>query len=1346
MTMGYLLRSLVIIAVAVQLCDGTCYWSKPKRKSVAFSSSSCSASSSSSTRLSSSSSSKTSADLTTRLQNIDAGSEEDSSEYNSDSCEELDYRDIQSTRKLKSHFAQSRALSKKFEKKLNNITKTVFKKRVAAPFVASKVLGAAVVGRSTYGGVQNGFQQTSTVSSTSTSSSVGVAGNVFLSVPVGYVANTVQTTTTRLLTEQEAVRLGLLSATSVSGTQTYSSSYQNGDVVYDSLGNIVSRSLDDKTVEIDENGNAIEYYQNSDSQTNVDGSYKLENLKTNAQQSITKNDNVQYLNNDYTTKRDIYQKYQNTGIESNSNNDLQRSNQYRSLKNYLANKNNDESYKNYQKIMADRAYNSRNINTSQRSVDTNFKTSTNNNIVENNKNDYSNYYQSDNSNQNNQKLTGSALFKNIKNARRFNQYSANNNNNNNVKDNVDYTNESGVNKLQYQSDIVNKNKQLNYVNKNSNNYQTNQVSQDIKSKKTQQIDATVFDATSKSDQSDKTDIYEGKYNDYNSKSKFQSLDKNNINSVYSRSLNVLDKKTQNVDKTSLNVDKTISQNTDKTTSHKIDNTTLNLDKTTQTVDKTTRNVDKTTQKVDKITQNIGKTSQNMKYTSSDNDDTVDIDTESYSNDNRYSTKQDESYYKKLQKSSNKNTVNLSQKRSLNVKNVDINGNIITDEQERDTYEKLNENDETSNTNNSKYDTNDQTEYEENDNDEEDYSEENVSVYEYLNTFRKFRFDSGLNSVGIIREVLSQLDYQRYQLMDDMIYPMDSTRYIVDGEEFDFILVGGGNSGSVLANKLSENFRWKILLVEAGGDVLPITQIPGLWDRTLNSFADWQYTIEPDYTTGFGIDGNMKIHKGKCLGGSSTTSPQIYLRGSEQIYNSLVEKGLKEWSYEKTETYFKKIEKIRSVVKSETNTTIYGDSGLMPVTKFRKTEVKILENIVSSGFEHIGCKKQIDINENKVEIGFVSMQGTIKNGRSFNTAKAYLSPVYGRENLKVIKNSRVTKVIIDQITNKATGVEIKTRFGQTLTLSSRKEVVLCAGSIGSAKILLSSGVGPKKHLTEMNVPIVKNLPVGQKFLITPVFTGFVISYDKEVVSSTTDEEAAFKYLARHSGPLSSPKGMSFGGFLNTGVSGSSFADIEVHQFYVPKNSSSKLCQLKSIYGFSDNLLSAYAKLNDERPISIYSLALINTKSTGRILLRSKDSTDSPIIIGNMLTDQSDVKTLLEGIKLLSKMENAAEMKLVNATLEGIDIDGCAQYDVKSDEHWECLLKYMVSTTSSTAGSCRIGLETDSDAVVDSKLNVLGISNLRVVGRSVLPMITSAYSQTPSIVIAERAYDIIKSQYE
>jgi len=685
------------------------------------------------------------------------------------------------------------------------------------------------------------------------------------------------------------------------------------------------------------------------------------------------------------------------------------------------------------------------------------------------------------------------------------------------------------------------------------------------------------------------------------------------------------------------------------------------------------------------------------------------------------------------KSNHKQTVNISHGRSVNFAS---NGNTEINRQEEDTDEKSTENND---------------EYLDDEDDKDDISEINdeledeMSVYEHLNTFHKFRFDKGLNAVGIIGEVLTQLDYQRYTLMDDIIYPPDSTRYVADDENFDFIIIGAGNAGCVLANKLSENNNWSVLLVEAGGDPFPVTQIPGLWHRSLGSTADWQYNLEPDSTTGFGISGNMKLHKGKCLGGSSTTSPQIYTRGSEKIYNSLVEKGLTNWSYNKTETYFKKVERVRTVTKTVTNTTIYGDDGLIPVSQFRKTEVSILEKVICSSFEHIGCQRIEDINDKDVEVGFVSMQGTVKNGRTFNTAKAYLGPTYGRENLKILKYATVTKVLIDKTDMSATGIEVQTKFGQVLTVRARKEVILSAGAVGSAKILLASGVGPENHLSEMDVPVIKDLPVGNKFLITPVFTGLVISYDKAIVNNQTDEEIAFKYLARHSGLLSTPKGMNFGGFLNTGASGSQFADVEVHQFYIRKKSFSKLCELKSIYGFSDDVLSVYAKLNDERDISIFTIALINPKSTGSILLRNKNPFENPIVVANMLTNNDDVETLLEAIRLLSGIENSDAMKLLDVNLEDIDLDGCAKYQAKTEDHWKCLLKYMTSTTSSTAGSCRMGLETDPDAVVDEELNVIGVSNLRVVGRSVLPMITSAYSHMPCIMIAERAADIIQNKH-
>lgn len=1183
-----------------------------------------------------------------RLKNLDANSDDDdgSDEYYDDSCEDLNYRDSQSTRKLQ-QFVQSRALSKKIKKKLKKVTSTVFKKKVL-PFIGATLMGRSLNAKNVIASNPRQWRQSSRTTSATKTVNVG-GGNVFLTIPSGYIANTVSSTTTRLLTEQEAIRLGLLNVASITGSETYTS-YQNGAELNTLHGTTASgsRSIINNAFRVGNKGDIDEYYRNTNSQLNIDGSYEPRKFSVNTRKlnrftPLLKHNNNMNFGNNGAGFNTIY------GASASSS---------RSINNnafQVGNSGNVNGY--YRNINSplniDGSYDSRQTNVNKRR----FNKFTSSSVNRNHKVNYGNINSDDEvDDESNYQNTGAMFnYRNIKTSGRFNQYTPKYVNYN---DNVD---ENRMNKL-YKNRVR------------------------TESKHTQQFGIKINKPLkSNGDKSDETESSKEPVNENNGESKNQKLNKRHIKTVYSRSLNVKKKTTRQFG----NIP---NKNYD-----------INSDKN----DSTYNGDDKSSDKNNGDDKTYNKNEENDEIIGKEND----------------------------------------------YNEPDENNNTSSDEDEND---KINNKEEENNKSDSKEFVKDKMDnsYKENSEAEDDESEfgsigiidNEVSVYEYLDTYNKFRFDSGLNAVGIIGEVLNQLDYQRYTLMDDIQYPQDSTRYIVDGEEFDIIIAGGGNAGCVLANKLCGNPNWKILLIEAGGDPLPITQVPGLWDRTLNSFTDWQYRIEPDSTTGFGVNGKMKLHKGLCLGGSSTTGVQLYVRGSEKVYDSLVKRGLNDWSYNTTETYFKKIEKVRSVTKIETNTTIYGKCGLVPVSKFRKTEVTILEKIVCSGFEKLGYKKERDINDRDIEVGFVSLKGTVKNGRSFNTAKSYLSPVFGRDNLKVMKYARVTQIVVDETNMKATGVIVESKFGQTLTLNARSEILLCAGAVGSAKILMASGIGPKKHLTEMEVPVVKDLPVGEKFLITPVFTGFVISYDKEIVVNQTDDEISFKYLARHSGPLSSPKGMGFGGFLNTNVSGSAFADIEVHQFYIPKNTPSKLCQFKSMFGFNDNLLSVYNKLNSERAISIFTIALINAKSKGKVLLRSKNPMDNPIVIGNMLTDENDKKTLLEAIKILSNIKESEEMKLADATLEDIDLDGCAKYNNKSDEHWKCLLKYMVSTTSSTAGSCRMGLETDKDAVVDSKLNVIGVSNLRVIGRSVMPMITSAYSHVPCIMIAERASDIILSKYK
>lgn len=1184
-----------------RLCNGTCYWSKPRRQSVCT----CSSSSTStnvrttSSKFNTSSSHSKIACLQTRLEKIGANSEEDSCEYNEDSSEDIELRDQQSMRKMKT-FVQSRALSKKFKKKFSK----VLKKKVI-PLVTNKIINTAM-SRSINDNSQRPFQESSSTMIRTSTNTLGTIGNVYLSLPKGYVANTVSATTTRILTEQEAFNLGLFNSMSVRGSEMYSS-YQD-DRVQNVAGSTASRSLYDNNMihEVGNKENLNEYYVNNNLQNSAK-SYSLNNINTDSQQykkftSIGNNiyDNKYGYNSYYQTD----QKDTNT-LNLDKINSLRKFSQYKSLTNNNLNNQNNQNTIN-------RPYKLKNINTLQRFDG--LKTTNDDLIVDNRRNNVKNSVDID---QYNQKSDAALNYRNIKTSQGLNQYTSYND----------------------------KNINTNCFDKKSDN-QINQVNQNTKSTQINKID-TKFGTTLKTN----------KFKNDKSIESYSSVDTNNSDDYKSKFLTGVYGRTINIGNKYKNIENDESK--------------------------------------------VTESSNNVVNCINDNKD----------------------HSKTEINSIHKDAVNVAHKRSM----------YVNDETVKKDYE----NDLTKDNDNYYSDEYDDSE------DEEQFKDK-ISVYEHSNTYRKFRFDCGLYGVGIIKEVLNQLDIQRLRIMDDIVYPQDCTHSIINNTIYDFIIVGGGNGGCVLANLLSQNFNLKILLIEAGGDPFPVTQVPGLWDRVLNSKADWQHEVEPDITTGYGINGKMIIHKGKSLGGSSITGPQLYIRGSKKLYNSLVEKGLKNWSYRETEIYFKKIEKIRSTTKTEINiTNIYGNSGLVPVSKFRKTEVTVLENIICSGFEHIGYKKEHDINHKDIEVGFVSMQGIIQNGRTCNTAKAYLSSIFERDNLTVMKHARVLKVLIDKMTMKAIGVKVQTRFGQIITLKAQKEILLCAGAIGSAQILMASGIGPEKHLTDMKVPIVKNLPVGDKFIVTPVFTGFVLSYNTSITGVQTDEEIAFKYLARHSGPLSIPKGMGFGGFINTGIS--EFADIEVHQFYVPKNSPSMLCQLKSMFGFSDNVLSMYAKLNVERHISIFSLALINTKSTGKIFLRNEDPLAKPIIIGNLLTNQDDVNCLLKGIKILSKIVNADAMKLVDARLEGIDLDGCAKYSKHTEDHWKCLLKYLVSTTSSTAGSCRMGLETDPEAVVNSELNVIDISNLRVVGRASAPMIISAYSHVPCIMIAEKVYDMIRSKY-
>uniref|UniRef100_A0A1B6HV98 Glucose-methanol-choline oxidoreductase N-terminal domain-containing protein n=1 Tax=Homalodisca liturata TaxID=320908 RepID=A0A1B6HV98_9HEMI len=390
-------------------------------------------------------------------------------------------------------------------------------------------------------------------------------------------------------------------------------------------------------------------------------------------------------------------------------------------------------------------------------------------------------------------------------------------------------------------------------------------------------------------------------------------------------------------------------------------------------------------------------------------------------------------------------------------------------------------------------------------------------------------------------------------------------------------------------------------------------------------------------------------------------------------------------------------------------------------------------------EELGYKFNSDCN-GESQLGFVSLQGTIIDGKRCSSAKAFLSPAKDRENLKVSKHSLVTRIIIDEATLTATGVEFINSRGETVVVRARKEIIVSAGAINSPQLLMLSGIGPENELTNLGIKVLKDLKVGENLQDHMLMTGILISvnYTKPIKSA---EEKMFEYLMSSSGRYSNMGFLSTSMFID--VDGDDYPDVQFHNIDCDHDSEDEVERLViTSYYIDREIAQAYIEANKNRHIVLTMPTLMRQKSRGRVCLNSSDPQDQPKIICGYLTHEDDINVFLKAIEFVENLINTKAMKSMDARLHRIDIPDCSHHDFPSEAYWRCSLKYMVTTTYHPTSTCKMGPSGDPDAVVDPRLRVHGIKCLRVADASIMPNIVTGNTNAPSIMIGERAADFIK----
>ena len=529
------------------------------------------------------------------------------------------------------------------------------------------------------------------------------------------------------------------------------------------------------------------------------------------------------------------------------------------------------------------------------------------------------------------------------------------------------------------------------------------------------------------------------------------------------------------------------------------------------------------------------------------------------------------------------------------------------------------------------------------------------------------------------------------------------------QEFDYIICGGGTAGCVVATRLIEENKGTVLVLEAGKkDDSFYFKIPAGIPIVINE--TWDYTTEPDPKT---HNRRMSCAQGRVLGGSSSVNGMVYLRGHAQDYDDWAEKyGCVGWDYQNVLPYF---------IKAENNESLsgphHGNCGHFAISDTRLKH-PLTRAFIKAGQE-LGLPYVNDFNDQaKSAIGFY--QHNIRNGERGSTSRTYLGSVLDHPQLTVQTHALVNKIEVEN--GRATAVKCVIN-GTEQVFKARKSIVLSSGSIGSAKLLLLSGIGPKAHLDDLGIPVVKDLPVGKNY------------QDHLHVSVNATIKAPISLYGEDKGLKRYKNGLQWllyrqGLVASSFLEGGAFMDMsgegrpDVQAMFIP---------VLDTFDDPENLAK-----NRTHGLSI-KMCHLRPKSRGELKLRSKNPQEPTIIHGNLLDHPDDLKGLIHatqfGMDLLAQPGLQAVVDEVFAPDETID-----RNDLDKLEHF---VRQTCKTTYHPVGTCRMGTDIQ-DSVVDTSLRVHGIDGLRVIDCSIFPALPSANTNGPTVAVAEKASDLLIAQ--